>query len=127
MYSLGVSACVSTVTAGGAANVFGFAAPIDRKARKRSAMRFYLAVVERRVLLDLAHASGHHVFDARVERVLAVGDAADDDVAVGDHTDDLLPVDHRHDAGVLFLHDPGGVVDAVALRHGLRIGRHHVA
>src|SRR5207237_6925823 len=66
--------------------------------------------------------------DLAVERVAPFGHETHDDVAVGDDADELaVAVDDRHDAGVLALHDPSSLDDAVSFPDARRIRRHDVA
>ena len=82
-------------------------------------------VVERLVLEAGARLAAHHLLERRVGRGAALGDAAHDDVAVGDHADEAIAFAHRHHADVELLHRLGGPHHRVARRQAAHAARHH--
>ena len=83
-------------------------------------------LVERLVLVAPAHLAAHDLVHVRFLRPLAERTAAQRQVAVRDHADQALAVNHRQRAHVLVAHQLGRALDALARHDRAGIARHDV-
>src|SRR5207245_1901984 len=88
----------------------------DRKATNFLAFHFAGRLIEVVVGTDDRDLAAHQVLRGFAPRIVSFRDAADHDVAVGNHADHQAAVfDHRDEPGAFLLHLPGDVEHLVIL------------